>query len=162
MTNENIYPLSKIGKALEQFSKNEFAQLCLEFNIDVESFTPKPNTDFKLIMISYMERRGFLGEMVAVCKRVRPDLAWSELNRGEESVQSLKIPKQKIKKFSELLAKFSDEDIDSLLKDLNIRELDIMFPTRTISLVNDCKRKGTLPNLVMRMKQIRPDLDWSS
>ncbi len=68
---------------VEYFSEAELRELCFDLEVPYEDL-PGPSKSEKVIdLISYMERRGRLVEMVVMCQQSRPHVDWPEFTTDQ-------------------------------------------------------------------------------
>jgi internalin A len=67
-----------LRELLKSFSDNELRDMCFELCVDYEELPGEGKSGKARELISYLDRRGRLAELVAVGKRLRPDVGWGE------------------------------------------------------------------------------------
>lgn len=60
------------------FSDSELRDLCLELGIDYEDLPGASKADKARELILYLERRDQLPQMLAICRRLRPNVNWDD------------------------------------------------------------------------------------
>ena len=68
----------QLRELLKSFSDNELRDVCFELRMDYEDLPGEGKSGKARELISYLDRCGRLAELVAVGKRLRPDIAWNE------------------------------------------------------------------------------------
>ena len=61
------------------FDEGELQTLCFDLGVDYESLPGGGKADKERELIEYLERRGRVRELVALGKRLRPDVPWDSL-----------------------------------------------------------------------------------
>lgn len=63
----------------QHFDISELKSICLELNIDYENLSGYNKLDKCRELISYLQRRGRLNDLIHVCERQRPHIKWGEI-----------------------------------------------------------------------------------
>ncbi len=61
------------------FDLNEIQNLCFEINVDYDNLGGNNKLDKCRELITYLQRRGRLDELIEVCLRERPNIPWDDL-----------------------------------------------------------------------------------
>jgi hypothetical protein len=77
-------PLTELRQILaKRFDESELRTLCFELGEDYENLPPEGKAGKARELISYLERRSRIHELVETGKRLRPDISWSEVASDE-------------------------------------------------------------------------------
>ena len=63
----------------DHFNVSELQSLCFDLGIDYENLSGANKTDKIRELITHLQRRGHLDELVEYCTQMRPNVAWREL-----------------------------------------------------------------------------------
>lgn len=61
---------------VNSFNDGELRDLCFDLGIDYDSLPGSNKSDKARELISYAQRRGFLSQLLAACRKARPSVAW--------------------------------------------------------------------------------------
>ncbi len=58
------------------FSDTELREICFDLGIDYQELPHEDKRAFVVELITHLDRRGRLAELISVCKQLRPNLSW--------------------------------------------------------------------------------------
>ena len=68
----------------DYFNDSELRDVCFDLDVSYDDLAGPSKADKARELVSYLERRGGIGELIGVCSRLRPNVAWGdELEAGE-------------------------------------------------------------------------------
>jgi formylglycine-generating enzyme required for sulfatase activity len=68
---------------IERFKLDELRMLCFDLGVEYESLSGATRDGKAMALIEHLEHRLRLAELVALGRRIRPDIAWNDLTRAE-------------------------------------------------------------------------------
>lgn len=60
----------------KRFDKSELQDLCFDMGVDYDGLIGENQSDKARELIKYFQRRGTIHDLVAMCKKLRPDFSW--------------------------------------------------------------------------------------
>ena len=73
----------------DYFSESELRELCFDLDVPFEDLDGRNKRDKALALIKYLERRGRLSELIALCRDLRPNVEWLDLPGASAADRSL-------------------------------------------------------------------------
>jgi 2'-5' RNA ligase/tetratricopeptide (TPR) repeat protein len=85
--------LSKLAQLLTKyFDKEELRTLCFNLGVDYNDLPAEGKTNKARELVSYLERRSRIIELIEVCQQLRPDILWADPPRVTEEVPASPPP----------------------------------------------------------------------
>jgi len=79
--------LTKLRKILEErFNEGELNTLCFDLGVDYDNLSGQRQADKARELVSYLERRNRIPELVKVGERVRPDISWVDASKAPPAI----------------------------------------------------------------------------
>ncbi|MCP4363121.1 MAG: SUMF1/EgtB/PvdO family nonheme iron enzyme [Chloroflexi bacterium] len=74
------------------FNENELRDLCFNLNVDYEVLGGEGKIGQARELVTYLDRRGRVNELVAICEKERPHLNWRQITRRQAEKPPPKSP----------------------------------------------------------------------
>jgi hypothetical protein len=91
--NSNIYLVNLRGQLVKAFNKEELKLLCSDLGIPFDDLSGNTIESLALDLVSYMDRRGRVDELVQYCSQLRPHLNWKNPPDTLKAAVSAEPPK---------------------------------------------------------------------
>lgn len=69
-------------KLIDHFSEVELRELCFDLAVEYDDLPGRSRRENAMELIVFLDRRGRLAELIALCRQLRPNVEWPEIEPG--------------------------------------------------------------------------------